>query len=683
MKRTFVGFKMLIKEVKYYLLLMILIEVSMIGIGQNGYGPPVFKQDFGIGNSNPATIGTPLRPGTTSFTFENSVCPSPGNYTIARRVPVANCFNNEWIGLSHDNNVFVDFGMMMMINNTANTTNRIVYVDTVTQPMCAGEEYRFSAALINLDLIDGSVLCPGGPDYPVFELRVEDGAGNLIKKDTTAPIVSYAAPPLMGYKFSEQGFNFTMPPGINKLVLKMTLLWKFYECAEDFAVDDIQLRPLGPDAVIKFDNEPSTTIVKSVCFQHNKTVSMSGTVGSYYTNTAFQWQQTTDNGVTWTDIPGATSLTYSRVFSVADTFLFRLTAGEAATIGNPYCRVASDTRKVEVDGLPTGYQITNNSPVCSGQDLKFNATGAASYVWSGPNGFYDNIPYPHIFFSSLADSGWYYVDIYSLGGCKTTDSTYATVIGIDVHAGPDSSICKGNSVRLSASAGIKYEWTPSNSLSSASIINPVSKPDVTTEYTVKVTDAAGCSDTAKVKIRVLNTVAVKATIEGTDYLCRFYDSASFKDISKGVITNRVWNFDNGRTDTTANPPTQYYSITANQNSFVASLAVTDIAGCTDIAYHVMNVAGNCYIAVPTAFTPNGDGLNDFLGPLNAYKATDLLFRVYNRAGQMVFETRDWNRKWNGTIGSVKQGTGVYVWVLEYTDPSKKRISLKGTSALIR
>ena len=64
----------------------------------------------------------------------------------------------------------------------------------------------------------------------------------------------------MGYKFSEQGFNFTMPAGINKLVLKLILLGKFYECAEDFAVDDIQLRPLGPDAVIKFDNEPCRKI---------------------------------------------------------------------------------------------------------------------------------------------------------------------------------------------------------------------------------------------------------------------------------------------------------------------------------------------------------------------------------------------------------------------------------------
>ena len=574
--------------------------------------------------------------------------------------------------------------MMMMINNTTSANNRIVYVDTVNQPMCAGEGYRFSVALINLDLIDGWLLCPNSPDYPVFELRVEDGAGNLIRKDTTAPLVSYpAVPPPREFKFSEKGFNFIMPAGISRLILKLTLLRGPYECADDFAVDDIQLRPLGPDAVIKFDNEPSTTIVKSICFQHNTTISMSGAVGAYYSNTALQWQQTTDNGATWTDIPGATSLIYSRAFSVPDTFLFRLTAGEAINISNPYCRVASNTIKIEVDDIPRNYSITNNSPVCSGQDLKFNAEGAASYLWSGPNGFHDNIPYPHIFFSSLADSGWYYVDIFSLGGCKTTDSTYATIIGTDVHAGPDTAICKGNSVRLNASAGIKYEWTPSNSLSSANSINPVAKPDVTTEYTVKVTDTHGCSDTAKVQIRVLNTVALKAVIEGTDYLCRFYDSASFKDISKGVITKRVWNFDNGRSDTTANPPTQYYSIIANQNSYVASLAITDTAGCTDIAYHVLNVAGNCYIAVPSAFTPNGDGLNDLLGPLNAYKATDLLFRVYNRAGQMVFETKDWNRKWDGMIGNVIQTTGVYVWILEYTDPSKKRILLKGTSALIR
>ncbi len=109
----------------------------------------------------------------------------------------------------------------------------------------------------------------------------------------------------------------------------------------------------------------------------------------------------------------------------------------------------------------------------------------------------------------------------------------------------------------------------------------------------------------------------------------------------------------------------------------------DTAGCTDTAYHFLQVAANCYIAVPSAFTPNGDGLNDYLYPLNAYKATDLLFSVYNRYGQPLFITRDWTRKWDGTVGGKEQGAGVYVWVLDYTDASRKKISLRGTTVLIR
>ena len=653
-------------------------------IGQNGYGPPVFKQDFGFGNMNPATIGTPLPAGKTFFKFENSVCPPPGSYTILRSIyPVQNCFTNTWIGLGHDNNPAIDYGMMMVVNNNSSANNRLVYVDTVNQSMCAGAQYRFSAALINADLINGSLSCPNYPDYPVFELRIEDGAGNLINKDTTAPLVSYAAPPLMGYKFREDGFNFTMPAGINKLILKLTLLHSTYDCADDFAVDDIQLRPLGPDAVINFNNEPSTTIVKSVCFQQNATISMSGAVGPYYTNTALQWQQTTDNGATWTDIPGATSLIYSRAFSVPDTFLFRLTAGEAVNVSNPYCRVASNTMKVEVDGLPTGYQITNNSPVCAGHDLMFNASGAASYIWTGPNGFYDNIPYPHIFFSSLNDSGWYYVDVFSLGGCKTTDSTHATVIGTDVHVKGDTAICKGNSAKLEASPGASYLWTPAAGLSAVNVQSPRAKPDVTTVYTVEVTDNAGCSDTAKVEVRVLNKIELKAAISGTEYLCRSYDSASFKDISAGNITKWSWDFNNGQTATLKQPPLQYYSMSSNDNTYVVRLAIADTSGCADTAYHFIKVLNNCYIAVPTAFTPNGDGLNDYLYPLNAYKATNLSFKVFNRYGQLVFESKDWSAKWDGKINGVNQANGVYVWMLDYTDPTGKRISLKGTTLLIR
>jgi gliding motility-associated-like protein len=670
-------------DLKYYFLLIILAGSINFCAGQAGYGHPVFKQDFGIGNSNPATIGTPLPLGKTYFTFSTATCPSPDTYTIIRRVPVANCFNNEWIGLSHDNNIFVEYGMMMAVNNIVKGVNRTVYTDTVNKPLCPGEIYRFSAAVINLDLIDGSAACPSGPDYPVFELRIEDGIGNVIKKDTTSPLPSYAAPPLMGYKFTEVGFNFTMPAGVNQLVLKLTLLNRTYQCAEDFAVDDIQIRPIGPEVVIGFDLEPPTTIVKSICFQHNSTVQMSGTMGAYYPNPVLQWQQSTDNGISWTDIPGATNAVYARTFSTPDTFLFRLSGGDAATISNPNCRVVSNTRRVEVDGLPKNYTITNNSPVCAGQDLQFKAEGAATYIWTGPNGFFDNIPFPHIFNASLNDSGMYYVEIFSLGGCQTTDSTFARVIGTNVDAWPDTIICKGESVMLQASAGASYEWQPAREISNSTIANPRVSPAATTAYIVNVKDNFGCSDTAMVQVTVRNAVQVKAGIKADMYICRPQDSLLFEDNSTGVIKTWNWTFGNGQFSATENPSIQYYTIAPSQHSFVARLAVTDTSGCSDTAYHFINVAENCFIAVPSGFTPNNDGRNDFLYPLNAYKARQLLFRVYTRAGQLIFESKDWGRRWDGRFQGIEQPTGIYIWTLEYADRTGKLISLKGTTLLIR
>ena len=666
---------------KYLFLLFMLIQEHIVCMSQVGYGQPVFKQDFGLGDLHTGTIGIPIPAGKTDFTFSNNVCPPEGSYTIVRRVPVASCFANEWISLGHDNNPAIDFGMMMLVNNMSDLNNRIVYKDTMTKSLCPGSVYNFSVGVINVDRPEN--VCPSGPDFPVFELRLEDGTGQLIKKDTTRPGIEYAIPPPFGYRFSQFGFNFVMPAGVNKLILKLSLIRSIYWCAEDFAIDDMQIRPAGPDINIDYDNEAPTTTVKAICFQDNKTVSMSGTMGVYYLNPALQWQQSTDDGSTWVDIPGATAATYSRSFSVPDTFLFRLSGSDLTTIANPNCRVVSNTRRVEVDGLPKNYTITNNSPVCAGQDLKFLATGAASYVWTGPNGFSDNIPYPHIFFSALKDSGMYYAEVFSFGGCHVKDSTRAVVIGTDVHAGPDTSICKGESVQLIASAGLSYEWTPAVGLSATTQISTRATPISTTTYIVKVTDRYGCSDTAHVQVKVVNAAEVKAIIVATEYLCRPYDSVSFISKSLGEIKHWNWNFGNGQTSTISTPPSQYYSIANSEHRLVAQLAIQDTAGCTDTAYHFMNVVDNCYIAVPTAFTPNNDGKNDYLYPLNAYKASNLSFRVYNRTGQLIFETKDWTKKWDGRIGGIGQDTGVYVWMLDYTDAVGKKISLKGTTTLIR
>jgi len=191
-----------------------------------------------------------------------------------------------------------------------------------------------------------------------------------------------------------------------------------------------------------------------------------------------------------------------------------------------------------------------------------------------------------------------------------------------------------------------------------------------------------CQDTSAI-VPVLLDNELKAAFENTAIVCPG-DLASFVDKSIGRITDWLWDFGNGSTSTLQSPPPQTYLTSQITRDVPIRLIVTNNLGCKDSITHRVKVAGNCYIAVPNAFTPNGDGLNDYLYPVNAYKAVNLSFKVFNRFGQVIFETRDWTKKWDGTFKGQGADPATYVWMLEYTDgDTGKRIKQKGSSILIR
>jgi gliding motility-associated-like protein len=176
---------------------------------------------------------------------------------------------------------------------------------------------------------------------------------------------------------------------------------------------------------------------------------------------------------------------------------------------------------------------------------------------------------------------------------------------------------------------------------------------------------------------------IKAAFAGPVTLCP-NDTAVFKDASTGYITAWSWYFGYGQTSTAENPPYQLYAANSRETDVPVRLIVQNDVPCYDTVYHDMQILYSCYIAVASAFTPNGDGRNDYLYPLNAYKAVNLEFRVFNRWGQQVFETKDWTRKWDGTVNGAPQASGVYVWMLSYTDSDTgKQYQQKGTTVLIR
>jgi gliding motility-associated-like protein len=92
---------------------------------------------------------------------------------------------------------------------------------------------------------------------------------------------------------------------------------------------------------------------------------------------------------------------------------------------------------------------------------------------------------------------------------------------------------------------------------------------------------------------------------------------------------------------------------------------------------------SAYVFVPSAFTPNGDGLNDKIAPIAVGIRNIQYFRIFNRWGQMVYSTTVNGEGWDGKIAGTLQATNTYVWICSAIDYTGKRLFLKGKVTLIR
>ena len=226
-----------------------------------------------------------------------------------------------------------------------------------------------------------------------------------------------------------------------------------------------------------------------------------------------------------------------------------------------------------------------------------------------------------------------------------------------------------------------WKWNFDN-LRSSSLQNPtIFYGSFGQKQTQLIVSNGVCRDTSDI-IPIFLDNELKAAFEATAIVCP-NEFAFFKDNSIGNIIAWRWDFGNGIISTSQTPSPQSYSVPSVTRDVFPRLIVQNNYGCFDTAIQKIIVPHSCYIAVPNAFTPNRDGLNDYLYPLNAWKATDLIFRVYNRVGQMIFETRDWTKKWDGRFKGQGADPGTYVWILIYTHiDTGKKVQLKGSSILI-
>lgn len=128
-------------------------------------------------------------------------------------------------------------------------------------------------------------------------------------------------------------------------------------------------------------------------------------------------------------------------------------------------------------------------------------------------------------------------------------------------------------------------------------------------------------------------------------------------------------------------PNQFFHFPDTGHYSIMQVSYNDY-GCSDTSYLQVIVYDEFHIYIPNAFTPNGDGINEFYMPVVS-GVDSYLFQVFNRWGELIFETNDRLEGWNGKRNGVMSQFGNYVYRIETENQLGKPYSYKGSFALIR
>jgi gliding motility-associated-like protein len=316
---------------------------------------------------------------------------------------------------------------------------------------------------------------------------------------------------------------------------------------------------------------------------------------------------------------------------------------------------------------------------CIGKDFHFPDPDPydLQVLYTGPNGYNSTSIHAVIPNVNYNDTGLYKLKNTLSYGCILIDTLYLKVVpGAILTTQPVSPLCEGTTEQLvtSASDTVTWQWTPALGLSSDVVPSPIASPTKTTEYKVLITNKYGCKDSAYLTIFVNEKPLADA---GPGKKINLGDSVVLNGSVSGTSVNFSWTPSSFIDDVHSKTPTVYPPEDAEY-----TLTVNSEVGCgSSSSSAIVKVYKDVYI--PSAFTPNNDGKNDLFRVMAAdnYKRFKLV--VYNRWGQVMFETTDINKGWDGKFRDVQLASGVYVYYLELVSASNKKITKKGTITLIR
>jgi gliding motility-associated-like protein len=341
---------------------------------------------------------------------------------------------------------------------------------------------------------------------------------------------------------------------------------------------------------------------------------------------------------------------------------------------------------VIVNPIPT---VSVNSPtLCSGASVVLTATpaptGTYTYAWTTPTGVTN--PGSVASFNATV-AGTYSVTIKNtVTNCTSgSQSAVVTVVNTPSIQLQNESICLGESITLVPIPSVQggtYVWSPGGETTSSITVSPSKSSQYSVTYSVGQCTSKPASSTVSIDANPIAEFSANPNVFTKDS-----ETIQFVNNSKGSVTYK-WDFGDGSTSDKSNPSHFFQSI--EEEGYPVTLYAISSAGCIDSFSVLIEKKEMLIYYVPNTFTPDGNSVNGVFKPIftSGFDPYNFRMLIYNRWGELIFETRDAEVGWEGTYGTGENAKicqdGTYVWKIDFKLlESDKYISINGHVNLVR
>ena len=362
---------------------------------------------------------------------------------------------------------------------------------------------------------------------------------------------------------------------------------------------------------------------------------------------------------------GAPNLSWNN--GVVDGIPFNSPIGTTTyTITGTDANGCSNTDQVNVIVYPLpSVNAGSDMTICEGNVIALTGSGAASYSWT--NGVVNGAPF------IPASTQTYTVTGTDVNGCQDDDDVTITVEPIpDVSfSGNILSGCAPLTVTFTnTTAGnlVDCEWIFSNGtiLTGCGSVTTTFANAGLYDVTLNVTTANGCSNSTTYTDYIYVEGYPNASFTpSANVVDNFSALINFTNTSTGA-TSYLWNFGDN-TGSTIQPSPSHQFPSETSGSYLVQLIAYSPLGCPDTAYATITVNEEVIFYVPNSFTPDSDDFNETFQPVfsSGFDPFDYTLLIFDRWGEVLFESHNAEIGWNGTYGGKLMQDGTYTWKIEF------------------